>query len=48
MTEKERMYQRCIDDLEKALLELVEKYGPTQKSKAAISQLTIARADFGD
>ncbi|PUB19266.1 hypothetical protein [Yoonia sediminilitoris] len=45
---REKMTQQCIIDLETALLEYVEKYGPTEQAKRVISRLTIARVAFGN
>lgn len=47
MNEKQRVIQRCVGELEAALLEYTEKFGPTENAKLAISRLTIARAVFG-
>ena len=47
MCEKEALKERCLNELEAALLEYVQSYGPTAKARVAISRLAIARAAFG-
>ena len=47
MLNKERVYQRCLDEMEQALLEFIEMYGPTEKAKLAISRLALVRAALG-
>ena len=46
MRKKQRMTQRCLNELEAALLEYIEKFGPTEKAKQAISRLAMARVAF--
>ena len=48
MDEKQLDTQRRIDELEAALLEYIEKYGPTAKAKLAISRVVTRRATFGN
>lgn len=43
MHEEQRITQRCVNKLEAALLEYIEKYGPTKKANLAISNLMIER-----
>mgnify|MGYP001029266189 CR=1 FL=1 len=45
MDKKQTVAQSCLDQLEEALLEYVEKYGPTDKAKRAIRLRAISRAD---
>lgn len=48
MDEKQKDSQCCLDELEAALLEYIEKYGPTEKAKLAFSRAATRRATFGD
>ncbi len=45
---KEKALQRCLNEMEAALVTYIEKYGATRQAKKAISRLTIARAVWGD
>lgn len=44
---RENLVQQCMRDLEVALIEYIEKYGPSEKAKTALSRLTLARSSFG-
>ncbi len=46
MDEKQLDTLRCIDELEAALLEYIEKYGPTEKAKRAISRAATMKSRF--
>lgn len=48
MDEKEIATLRCINELEVALFEYIEKYGPTKKAKLAISRAAITREALGN
>ncbi|MDV4146657.1 MULTISPECIES: hypothetical protein [Shimia] len=47
MDEKQKDTQRCIDELEAALLDYIEMYGPTEKAKRAIDRAAARRAVLG-
>ena len=47
MDEKQIDTKRCVEELEAALLEYIETYGPTEKAKLAISRVATRRAAFG-
>ncbi len=48
MDEKQLDTLRCIEELEAALFEYLEKYGPSEKAKRAINRATTMKADFGN
>ena len=48
MDVKQNDTQRCLGELEAALLEYIVKYGLTEKAKLAISRVATRRATFGD